>query len=1107
MERSITWFFLVYCCCCCCCCLASLSTDQSALLALKACITSDPQNMISTNWSTTTPVCNWVGVTCAARHLRVAVLNISYFGLAGTIPPELGNLSFLVDLQLTNNSFSGTLPVELARLRRLKLVSFGYNNFKGEIPSWFGSLPKLATIHLSGNQFTGSIPPAIFNISTLQVINMSKNKLSGSIPRAIRNLTMLKDLYLSYNNFEEFPTDIGTFDQLEILDLQFNSLKGHVPLSVFNMSSLITLSLSRNSLGGNLPDNICQHLPFIQGLYFDENQFDGALPSQLWQCKWLLVLLLFRNNFSGTIPRNIGNLTHLQDLALSDNKLTGTIPDEIGYLQNLKVLALDVNNFKGHIPSTIFNLSSITEIGLTSNQLSGSLPTNIGHGVPNLQQIYVSFNKLNGVIPNSISNASKITLLDMAINSFSGLIPTTLCALPSLQWLNLAQNNLTVDTSTPEANIFSCLPNLRNLWRLHLSLNPLNAMLPVSLGNLSTSLLYFDLSICNMRGYIPNDISSLINLISLELGYNQLTGSIPASIGRLGDLQALYLNDNRFQGNIPDELCQLHKLGDMVLGGNQLSGSIPSCLGNLAPLRTLSLESNLLTSTLPSTLWGLTDILHINLSSNFLIGSLSADIGNLIVVIDIDLSSNNFSGIIPSNILLLENLVNLSLANNNLEGPIPSSFGNLLSLELLDLSKNNLSGVIPKSLEALLHLKYLNLSFNRLHGEIPTGGPFKNFSAQSFFSNDGLCGAPRLEFLPCRNKLRKVSTSVLKYIIPGILAAMFLVTFIWMLIQRKKRNVEVAIGHTLVAKIVRKKVSYQELFSATNGFNETNLLGTGGFGSVYKGILSDGTDIAVKLFNLQLEKASKSFDIECEMLSNVRHRNLIKIISSCNQSQFKALVLDYMPNGSLERLLYYEEYCSLNILERLNIMIDVASALEYLHHGYSVPIVHCDLKPSNILLDDDMVAHVADFGITKLLGGGDSMTETMTLATVGYMAPEYGMEGIVSRRGDVYSFGIVLMESFTKKKPTDEMFVGEMSLKRWVADSLLSDAIVRVVDANLLGKEEDHDFLNKRDCLSSIMRLALDCSAESANERISMQDAAITLHKIKNNFLKNIAAV
>ena len=117
------------------------------------------------------------------------------------------------------------------------------------------------------------------------------------------------------------------------------------------------------------------------------------------------------------------------------------------------------------------------------------------------------------------------------------------------------------------------------------------------------------------------------------------------------------------------------------------------------------------------------------------------------------------------------------------------------------------------------------------------------------------------------------------------------------------------------------------------------------------------------------------------------------------------------------------------------------------------------------------------------------------------------MEGTISRRGDVYSFGIVLMESFTKKRPTDEMFVGEMSLKRWVADSLLSDAIVGVVDANLLWEEEDHDFVNKRDCLSFIMRLALDCSAESANERISVQDVVVKLHKIKNNFLKNIAGV
>jgi LRR receptor-like serine/threonine-protein kinase FLS2 len=142
----------------------------------------------------------------------------------------------------------------------------------------------------------------------------------------------------------------------------------------------------------------------------------------------------------------------------------------------------------------------------------------------------------------------------------------------------------------------------------------------------------------------------------------------------------------------------------------------------------------------------------------------------------------------------------------------------------------------------------------------------------------------------------------------------------------------------------------------------------------------------VKVFNLQVERALKSFDDECEVMSKICHRNLVKIISCCSNIDFKALVLEYMPNGSLEKWLYSHNYC-LDILQRLNIMIDVASALEYLHHGYGTPIVHCDLKPSNVLLDEDMVAHVGDFGIAKLLGEEDSMTQTHTLATIGYMAP------------------------------------------------------------------------------------------------------------------------
>ncbi|WRX28493.1 Protein kinase domain - like 10, partial [Theobroma cacao] len=183
-----------------------------------------------------------------------------------------------------------------------------------------------------------------------------------------------------------------------------------------------------------------------------------------------------------------------------------------------------------------------------------------------------------------------------------------------------------------------------------------------------------------------------------------------------------------------------------------------------------------------------------------------------------------------------------------------------------------------------------------------------------------------------------------------------------------------------------RRISYHELNQATNGFSESRLLGKGNFGSVYQGTLSDGMRFAVKVFKLEFEGAFKSFEIECEVLRNIRHRNLMKIISSCCNIDFKALVLEFMPNGSLDKWLYSNNYF-LDILRRLNIMIDVASALEYLHHGHTMPVVHCDSKLSNVLLNEDMVAHLSDFGIAKLLCEEDSMIQTMTIATIGYMEP------------------------------------------------------------------------------------------------------------------------
>ncbi|KAM7515144.1 hypothetical protein LguiA_004727 [Lonicera macranthoides] len=448
-----------------------------------------------------------------------------------------------------------------------------------------------------------------------------------------------------------------------------------------------------------------------------------------------------------------------------------------------------------------------------------------------------------------------------------------------------------------------------------------------------------------------------------------------------------------------------------------------------------------------------------------------------------DLSWNRFLGGIPRTIGNDRMLTFLSFAHNELQGSIPQSLGNLVNMEILVLSNNNLSGPIPTSLEGLRYLQYFNISFNRLKGEIPAGGHFANYTAQSFMQNGGLCGVARLHVQTCKRS-RSRNLFPIKYSLPFIIATTLLVALVIMFISGRKKDREL---QTQLCSLPHawRRISYIELLQATNGFNESNLLGVGSFGSIYKGTLLDEVNVAVKVFNLQLEEAFKSFDVECEVLRNVRHRNLTKLVSSCSNPDFFALVLVYMPNGSLEKWLHSHNYC-LIILEPLNIMIDVVSALEYLHHGQGTPILHCNLKPINVLLDKDMIAHVCDFGIAKLLGEDEFMAQTKTLATMGYMAPEYGREGIVSTKGDVYSYAVLLMETFTRKKPSDEMFNDEMTIRSWVYEASFS-SIVQVLDANLIGLE-DENFSSKKECASSILHLALDCSIDFPTERIRMED-------------------
>ncbi|XP_031131971.1 probable LRR receptor-like serine/threonine-protein kinase At3g47570 [Ipomoea triloba] len=1103
----------------------NITTDQSSLLSLKSYTTLSPNHTLANNWSITTSICNWIGVVCGSKHHRVVALDISSMGIMGTLSPQLGNLSFLVSLNISYNSFYGNLPRELANLRRLQYIDFGYNNFSGKIPVELGNLENAKWLILKVNQLDGPIPFTIFNISTLQnlvlnnnslssslpmklcqhatrlkVFRLHFNKLNGEIPKNLSSCSKLEDLRLSNNNFvRTIPREMGSLNMLRILMLGNNNLEGIIPETIFNISALTYISMENNSLSGILPPNMCSHLQKLEQLYLYTNKLYGNIPRSIGECSNLQYLHMWENQLNGRLPRQIGNLTMLKVLILDKNFLSGKIPRELGNLDKLEIFWSDNNRLSGSVPWEIFNMSTLEKLSLEYNNLSGTLPPSLGYWLSNLKELYLRNNYIGGVIPAQISNASNLAVIEFSQNQFTGFIPNSLGNLAQLNFLSLVENNLTTD---PQFSLMISLANCRYIHTIELSTNPLNALLPNAISNLSTTLQYFIIENCNIWGRIPQGIGNLSSLFLLSFWSNDIIGILPTTIQALQSLQLLDISENRLLGSFPNVICELQNLFWISLGKNKFSGPILDCLGNISSLREIYLYENKFT-VFPPTLWSLENLLRLDLHFNNLSGSLPQEIGNAKKTILIDLSYNNLSGEIPSSIEGLTEIIKFSVAHNKIHGSIPDTIGKLLDLHSLDLSDNKISGMIPKSLEGLVSLSYFNVSYNRLNGEIPSGGPFANFTFESFLGNDGLCGTSRMHVPPCPANTPRMHQSIKNKLVLIALVSLAVLIVLTasvsvLCIIFKRHSREVPNEPNLLSEISPAKFSYYELQRATNGFDESNLLGSGSFGSVYKGILTNGMHVAVKVFRLIHEGANRSFDSECDILRNIRHRNLTKVLGSCSNLDFKALVLQYMPNGCLHKWLHSHNYF-LDMIQRASIMIDVAYALEYLHYDYSNPIIHCDLKPSNVLIDADMVGHLCDFGVAKLLGDGNSIAITNTLATIGYIAPEYGQEGLVSTRSDMYSYGIMLLEVFTKTQPGDEMFSEELSLRSWVHSALPTN-IGMIIDPNLLGPDEEK-YNEKLQCVSAIFELGMKCSAQSARERMTIKDALPALEKIKVQLL------
>ncbi|XP_030514745.2 MDIS1-interacting receptor like kinase 2-like isoform X1 [Rhodamnia argentea] len=872
----------------------------------------------------------------------------------------------------------------------------------------------------------------------------------------------------------------GTLDGLDFsrltnvvsFDLSNNSIHGSIPSSIGNLSKLNFLDLCFNKLSGNIPPSIGTQ-ETLHSLYLCANQLSGPIPPSLGNLCNLTELGLSRNKLSGPIPREISDLSNLKSLFLWENELSGSIPSEFGRLNSLIRLDLSENNITGPIPSEIGNLTNLTLLNLANNKFFGSLP--------------YEFNKI-----------TRLTTLHLYNNELEGELPKDVCLGGSLQYFTANNNQFTGPIPTS-------LENCSTLIRLRLDGNQLTGNITEAFGIYPHSD-FIDLSSNRLNGELSWKWKHCRNLTSLRISNNDISGEIPSIFGRMAQLQLLNLSSNNLSGEIPRELGRLSMLFELDLSNNSIMGNVPTEIGLLSHLAHLNLASNNLRGSIPGQLGSCKSLLSLNLSINKFRRSIPLEIGNTQVLEVLDLSCNILSENIPGELAKLRNLQVLNISHNSLSGSIPQSFGDMSALTSIDISYNDLEGPLP-------NVKAFNEA------------PF-----EAIQHNKGLCGnvvgLSKCNSTGSKKPNRHVGAKITIILILSFLGFLLLsCTFIVLIIvyNRRRRIIKREDNEGATDLDFRRilgydgKVFYDRIVEATEGFDSKYYVGEGAYGIVYKAEISEGQTFAVKQTRSSREGTEIAdlvpFEREIQALSNIRHRNIVKFYGFCSHAQRCFLVYEYLERGSLRTTLNDDQRSiEFGWDKRINVVRGVADALSYMHRECCPPLIHRDLTSNNILLDRDYEAHVSDFGTARLLRP-DSSNWTTIAGTIGYIAPELAYSSVPTEKCDVYSFGVIALETIMGKHPGDYVS-RECSSSAQTKLMMLKDVLDQRLSPSRLGLRDAQDVVLIAklafECLQANPRLRPTMGQVSRELRIQvpldMPLSAVSLEQLSDPNLKKFGA-